>query len=108
MYPSEKDKQYFLGLLSKYNNGTATASETEFVERFIAIMDYRRSDAMAGFEEQKGAIGNEIETRLLDSIRQDAGDPVSHSLVHRIHFLRRYGRWAAAAVFIVLASGGLY
>jgi ferric-dicitrate binding protein FerR (iron transport regulator) len=108
MFPSEKDKQYFFELLSKYNNGTATAAETVFVERLLTIMNYRRNDALTDFEAQKSAIEKSIETRLFNSIQQEAEAPVFQPVVHRVHFLRRYSRWAAAAVFILVLSAGTY
>ena len=108
MSPSEKDKQYFFELLAKYNNGTATTHETEFVERFLAIMNYRNTDVLAGFDEEKYSIENELEDRLLQNIRQDVGSRVHQTIVHRVHFLRQARWWAAAAAIIVLLTGTAY
>jgi ferric-dicitrate binding protein FerR (iron transport regulator) len=108
MYPSEKDKQYFFELLTKYNSGSTTTQETEFVERFLAIMDHRNSDVLTGFEEQKNSIEKDIEARLLNSIQQDVKAPAIPRIVHRVHFLRRSGWWAAAAILLVLLSVGTY
>jgi len=108
MYPSEKDKQYFFELLSKYNEGTATASETEFVERFMAILEHRRSAAITGFEEEKTVIEQEIGDRLLTNIRSGAQGAEARPAVHRVHFLRRARWWAAAAVVIGLLATSAY
>ena len=106
MAPSEKDKQYFFELLSKYNNGTATTQEREFVEKFLAIMDYRKTNVLAGFDEEKDRMEKELEDRLLQTIHQDTASTVR--TVHRVHFLRRAGWWAAAAAIIVLLTGTAY
>jgi transmembrane sensor len=108
MYPSEKDKQYFFEILSKYNSGEATAEETAFVERFLAIMDHRKGDALTHFEEQKSTIEKNIENRLLQSIRTEGQLIEKRPAIHRVHFLRRAGWWAAAAVVLALASVGTY
>jgi len=108
MYPSEWDKQYFFELLSKYNNGRATAPEAEFVERFLAIMEHRKTDVLSGFSTEKNSIEKEMEDRLLQHIREDARGTIHQPIVHRIHFLRRTGWWAAAAVIIVLLTGIAY
>lgn len=106
MSPSEKDKQYFFELLSKYNNGTATTPEKEFVERFLAIMDHRKTNVLTGFNEEKYSMEKEMEDRLLQTIREDTGSAAR--IVHRVHFLRRAGWWAAAAAVIVLLTGTVY
>ena len=108
MSPSEKDKQYFYELLSKYNNGTATTSETEFVEKFLAIMDHRKTNVLAGFDEDKYSMEKEMEDRLLQTIRRDTGSGVNHTIVHQVHFLRRAGWRAAAAAIIVMLTGTAY
>jgi ferric-dicitrate binding protein FerR (iron transport regulator) len=108
MSPSEKDKQYFYELLSKYNNGTATTSETEFVEKFLAIMEHRKTNVLAGFDEEKYSLEKEMEDRLLQTIRREPGSGVNHTIVHRVHFLRRAGWWAAAAAIIVMLTGTAY
>ncbi len=116
MYPSEKDKSYFFELLSRYNSGTTTPAETEFVERLLAIMEYRRTDTLADFDGQRNSIENEVERQLFDNIRKARVDvrqepepqaPAYSPITHRVHFLRT-GRWAtaaAAAVLIILATG---
>jgi transmembrane sensor len=106
MAPSEKDKQYFFELLSKYNNGTATTQEQEFVERFLAIMDHRKTDVLAGFDEEKHSMEKEMEDRLMQTIRADNGS--ADRIVHRVHFLRRGRWWAAAAAIIVLLTGTVF
>ncbi|OQP44508.1 hypothetical protein A4H97_09030 [Niastella yeongjuensis] len=108
MSPSEKDKQYFLELLAKFNNGTATTQECAFVEKFLAIMDHRKTGVLADFGEEKHSLEKEMEDRLLQSIRQDTENRVRRSIVHRVHFLRRAGWWAAAAAIIVLMTGTVY
>ncbi len=108
MSPSDKDKQYFYELLLKYNNGTATTPEKEFVERFLAIMDHRKTNALTGFDEEKYSLEKEMEDRLLQTIRQDPGNRAGHILVHHVHFLRRARWWAAAAAIIVLLTGTTY
>lgn len=108
MYPSEWDKQYFFELLSKYNDGRTTPPETEFIERFLAIMEYRKTDVLAGFSAEKNSIEKEMEDRLLLNIRQEARNAIHQPIVHRIHFLRRSGWWAAAAVILVLLTGIAY
>ena len=104
MSPSEKDKQYFFELLAKYNNGTATTQECEFVEKFLAIMNYRKTDVLAGFDEEKYSMEKEMEDRLLQSIRRDTGNRTGHTIVHRVHFLRRTRWWAAAAIIVMLTG----
>ncbi|MBS1566461.1 MAG: FecR domain-containing protein [Bacteroidetes bacterium] len=107
MYPSDKDRQYFFELLSKYNNGSASKAETAFVERLLDVMEHRRGDAMADFDVQKAHIEKEIESGLMSSIQEDTTFPAS-APVHRIHFLRRRGWWAAAAVIILVLTAGTY
>ncbi len=114
MYPSEKDKTYFFELLSRYNSGTTTPAETEFVVRFLAILEYRRTDALADFDDQKKSIEDAIEQRLLSSIggesvsiRQETPASSYRPAAHRVHFLRA-GRWAAAAVLLICLSAGAY
>ncbi len=127
MYPSEKDKNYFFELLSKYNNGTATPAETEFVERFLAIMEYRRTDALADFDAQKNTIETEVQQQLFDNIRKEHIDPrKEHTHPRKEHvdigkehsaptpITRRIPtpltrRWTAAAAAVLLLLGtGIY
>ncbi len=68
-------------------------------------MDYRKTEVLAGFEEEKNNVEKEVEDRLLQAIRQDEGNRRSYPIVHRVHFLRRAGWWAAAAAIIVLLTG---
>jgi ferric-dicitrate binding protein FerR (iron transport regulator) len=49
-----------------------------------------------------------MEDRLLQHIRQEARDTIHQPIVRRVHFLRRTGWWAAAAVLIVLLTGVAY
>ena len=106
MSPSEKDKQYFFELLLKYNSGTATDQERVFVERFLAIMDHRKTHVLTGFDEEKYSLEKEMEDRLLQSVREEHVQTVR--IVHRVHFLRKAGWWAAAAAVIVLLTGTAY
>ncbi|HWK02476.1 MAG TPA: FecR domain-containing protein [Puia sp.] len=109
MYPSEKDKEYFFELLSKYNVGKTTPQEAEFVESYLYILEHRSSDVLNDFEQEKSRIGQDIKDRLFSTIHQKtpsyyAQEPIAHQLP----FLRRHRWWAVAAALVLLLGTGTY
>ncbi|UYQ94186.1 DUF4974 domain-containing protein [Chitinophaga horti] len=98
--PESEDIIHFFRMLERYTAGTASPAETEFVERYMQLLEYR-SPAPPDFASTKDDIGKEIKNQLFDAIAQDTVRPA----IHRVHFLRRYW-WAAAAAVVLLAGGG--
>jgi transmembrane sensor len=93
-------KSYFKRIIKKYNDGTATNEEIEFLENYYNTFklkdDLVNDENEADYREVKQAIKNKIDQRI-DG--QDNG---------KVIYIRSWLKYAAAAVILISCSLGLY
>jgi transmembrane sensor len=96
-----KYKQYFLQIIKKYNNGTATNEEIEFLENYYNAFELKEDlitdENEADYRDIKQSIKNKIDQRIT---HQDT----SKTINMRSWWLK----YAAAAVILLSSSIGLY
>ncbi|WEK36493.1 MAG: DUF4974 domain-containing protein [Candidatus Pseudobacter hemicellulosilyticus] len=114
--------QYIARLTARLLNDQLSAAEKADLEQWASeslrhagiLKDISSAESIAGLLKEVYTYPvNRMEERLQaefpglllgDSNGQDAGQPETGPVVHRIHFLRKWG-WAAAAVLVLLCVG---
>ena len=96
-----KYKQYFLQLIEKYNNGTATNEEIEFLENYYNAFelndDLITDENEAEYQDVKQSIKNKIDERI------------DHQFTGKtINIRSGWLKYAAVAVILISASLGVY
>jgi transmembrane sensor len=96
-----KYKQYFLQIIQKYNKGTATNEEIEFLENYYNAFelndDLVTNENEADYQDVKQSIKNKIDQRI-------AHQDTSKTINIRSWWLK----YAAVAVILISTSIGLY
>jgi len=94
-------KRYFKQLIQKYNNGTATNEEIEFLERYYNAFDLQNDlitdENETAYQDVKQSIKNRIDERI--------GEQDNNEVVYNKSWWIKY---AAAAIILVSCSVGLY
>jgi transmembrane sensor len=96
-----KYKQYFLQIIKKYNNGTATNEEIEFLENYYNAFELKEDlitdENEADYRDIKQSIKNKIDQRI------------THQHTSKTINMRSWWlKYAAAAVILLSSSIGLY
>jgi len=96
-----KYKQYFLQIIKKYNKGTATNEEIEFLENYYDAFELKEdlitTENEADYRDVKQSIKNKIDQRIT---HQDT--------TRTINIRSWWFKYAAVAVILISASIGLY
>lgn len=85
-------------MIRRYLAGTASPEERKRVESWYQTVNEKTIEIP--MESEKEVITTEA--RILDQLRSRMAARIPP--VHRIHFLRRYGWWAAASVLLLLSA----
>jgi transmembrane sensor len=97
------DLQQLTDILKRYSTGECSAAEQHLVDAWYEKLV--NTGELQWNEEEKTLLQATIETRLLQSISQDAmpAEPAG-----RIRFMKQNYWWAAAAVLIIFATGAYF
>jgi transmembrane sensor len=99
---NSSDQKHIADLLKRYELGTASPEEIHFLETYFNYLDeINQQQTVFSSEDEKAMLGEEMKTRLLQEIREEAA-PV-------IPIKRRFPlKWIAAAVLVVATGIAAY